>query len=160
MGAEILKACGGSLHSNQEKTVLWVHIPHGMKVEGLTNEQVQTQLTSLASSPCKGTTSTLFIETAEPLEFGLPVQVMFEVVPIVQAANNMDGNFMYRARISLIKARVKPGTSEFTLAESQELEDIVNGTEDVVQDKQKARKLVAQIKKKEHEANRFTGLEI
>ena len=119
--SKVLKVCGGSLHSNQAKTVLGVYIPS------------KEPMPLVLGIPNWGLPSTLFIETAEPLEFGLPVQLMFEVIPDVQAANNMDGIFMYRTQIGLIKACVKSGPNE-----SRNLEHIIS----------------------EHEVNRFTGLEI
>mgnify|MGYP001416491370 CR=1 FL=1 len=156
---EILKA--GSLPSNQkqteasnQQTVLWAYIPNYIPNEAY----IPTYIPNKEGYDGEGMPSTLFIQTALPLPQGVSVQVLFEVIP--EAPVNLISPFSCQAQVISIKARVKPGIHEFALAESQELEHIINGTEDVVPDKKKNKKRMEQIKKKEYEANRFTGIEI
>ena len=106
----------------------------------------------------------LFIEMAEVLPIGVPVQIQFEIIPeeatIIEEA--VDGSIVYehRAHIVSVKARLKPGTVAFLEEGEKNLNHIINDTEDTAQIKVRAEKNAKKIAKTGEEANRFTGLEI
>ncbi len=140
-----LKDHGGSLAASHMKEVISVGVGVGHNLGGKMPEK-------------------LFIEIAGKLPLGVPVQVQFEIIPVVAngytVAENGPTTHEYIANIVSVKARLKPGTVAFFEEEEKSLNHIINGTEDTAQIKIRAEKNAKKIAKTGEEANRFTGLEI
>jgi len=106
----------------------------------------------------------LFLITAEELELGIPVQIQLEITPDVSTGTGVDANHKicehgYHASISEIKARVKPGYTQFSVNEEKVIDHILNGTEEEEQQIKREACLLKKHQEKD-EVNRFTGLEI
>ncbi len=114
----------------------------------------------------------MMIVMEEALEVGVPVQVQFEIIPTTETGMtgqsssfwstefpDAPGAYIYLCNIKSVKSRIKPGSLEFVGKEEANLDHVINGTEDAIQEEKNKARMV-QAKQKENDANRFTGLEI
>jgi len=117
--------------------------------------------------------SQMGVSVEKALSIGVPIQIQFEIIPNLEMGYTTDGEVLdanleailltgfhaYGCAIMSVKARIKPGTSEFNEAEGKNLNHVINGTEDTAQLTERAKKRVDLIRKAD-ETNRFIGLEI
>lgn len=135
---KVLKVGGGSLHKSEMKKIISIEYLGASSVDH----------------------SQLMITTADKLPIGVPLQVQFEVIPEAPIVNKDDSAaaYAYVTNIKSVKARIKPGTLEFNASEEKNLQHIIDGTENLSQEKERTAKKIKKAAEKENE--RFTGLEI